>query len=379
MPPLRRALTVPVVFLLLCGCGPKPEEEPACVGLVAALGVGDGAAGVRLRQGVELAVEDSAKVRLEGRRLAVIVADDGGSEDAAGAEAVRLLAVNRVAALVGDPDAARSLRLARAAQPYGAPVVLPCEVAGPLPGDAVFTLGVSPAWRAQVLARYASQQLKAKRAFVITDERDPIAAELASAFAGEWPRDAGASVEQAAYRSDADLPDRADHATGARPDVVLIAASAADFLKARARLESVPSHPALLYGGPDVGAGPLAAGGGGVCTATVFAQDGLTDRGKEFATEYTRRFGEAPDLLGVEGYDAVRMLFGAMARAKTVAAEKVRDQLAATADFDGLTGPLHFKEGRARRRVFVVALHDGEAKVVQTIDPEPDAPAGGGR
>jgi branched-chain amino acid transport system substrate-binding protein len=368
---LRSVLVHPFIFLLLCGCGPKGEEEPTWIGLVASL---DGAPGGRFRQGVELAVGDSSEVRVEGRRLAVLSVNDNGSDEAAAAEGVRLLSVNQVAALIGGPDAGRSLALARAAQAKGAPVVLPCEVAGPPPGNAVFALGVRPGWRGQVLARHACQELKGKHAVIITDEREPISMELANAFAAEWPREAGTPAEWEAYRSDADLSDRVDLAAGSRPDVVLIATSAADFLKARARLESAQPRPALLYGGPDVGAGPLAGGRGDVYTATVFTPDGLTDRGKEVAGKYQDRFREAPDLLAAEGYEAARVLFDAMARAKAVAADKVRERLAGE-EFDGLTGPLRFKDGRARRRVFVVALHDGEAKPAATIEPEEDAPA----
>ena len=67
-----------------------------------------------------------------------------------------------------------------------------------------------------------------------------------------------------------------------------------------------------------------------------------------------------------------------MMRAKGVAPDHVRDQLAAASDFESLTGPLRFKDGRARRRVFVVGLHDGEAKIVQT-HRSGDGRAGGGR
>ena len=89
-------------------------------------------------------------------------------------------------------------------------MVLPCECASPLPGDAVFTLGVRPGWRGEVLARYASGVLKAKRAFVLIDERNPIAVAAAAGFVREWPSGEGAAVEQATYQADADLP-------GARP------------------------------------------------------------------------------------------------------------------------------------------------------------------
>ena len=377
---MRRLPHVLAVFLppiLLCGCGPKAEDEPTWVGCVAAFSGGDPAAGVAVKQGVALAADDSAGLRVEGRRLAVVAADDHGSDETAQAEAVRLLAVNHVAALIGGANPALSLRLARAAQPYGAPVVLPGEIAGPLPGDAVFTLGVRPGWRGQVLARYASGVLKAKRAFVLTDQRNPVAVELAAGFVREWPAGEGAAVEQASYQDDAERTGWADRAKDAKPDVVLIAASVGDFRATAARLGYDALPVPLLYGGEDVGVEALAASRGDVTTATVVAMDALTDRGKDFVRKYQERFHEGPDLPACQAYDAARVLFDAMARAKGVAADRVRDQLGAASDFESLTGPLRFKDGRARRRVFVVRLQDGKVNVEQTTDPESDAPASG--
>lgn len=379
MRPFRPTLGLLILPLLLCGCGPTTEDEPLYIGCVGSFSGADRSAGLRLKQGIELAVDDSASMRVEGRRLAVVVADDRGSEETAQAEGVRLLSANRVAGLIGGADSGRALRLARADQPYNAPLVLPCEIAGALPGDAVFTLGVRPAWRGKVLARYASAELKAKHAVVLTDGRNAIAVELAAAFVLDWPRDEGRSVEQDIYQSDADLQERATHAAAAKPDLVLIATGTPDFLKAGIRLEAGGLHVPLFFGGEDGGTETLAAARGDVTTATVIARDELTDRGQDFAKRYQERFHEPPDLTAVQGYDAVRVLFDAMARAKTAAADRVREQLAAATDFESLTGPLRFKDGRARRRVFVVSLHAGEAKVVQKTDPEPDDPPGPAR
>ncbi len=376
---LPTTLALSIFPILLCGCGPTAEEEPVWIGCVATFSGGDSSAGAAVKQGVTLAVDDSPDLRVEGRRLAVVAADDRASEETAQAETVRLLSVNHVAALIGGADPVRALRLARAAQPYGAPVVLPCECASPLPGDAVFTLGVRPGWRGEVLARYASGVLKAKRAFVLIDERNPIAVAAAAGFVREWPSGEGAAVEQATYQADADLPGRAARAAAAKPDVVLIATSVADFQAAAGQVETGGTHAPLLYGGEDVGVAPLAAGRGDLATATVVSLEDLTDRGKEFAKKYQERFHETADLPACQAYDAARALFAALVRAKGTAPDHVRDALAAASGFDSLTGPLRFKDGRARRRVFVVSLHDGEAKTVRTIDPEPDAPAGASR
>lgn len=377
MKPLRRTAALLVLSILLCGCGPKAEEEPVWVGLVASFSGPDRTAGLQVKQGVELAVDDAVNQRVEGRRLAVVTVDDRGTDESVRAEAVRLLSLNRVAALIGGADAGRATLLARTAQPYGVPTVLPCEVAGLRP-DASFALGVRPAWRGQILALYASGELRLKRTAVLIDGRNPVAVELAAAFVKEWPGDEGASVQQETFRSDAELREQAPRLAAARPAVVLIAADTNHFQLAREMLQSLPDS-LLFYGGEDVDVEGLSAGHGDVVTATVMAREELTDRGRAFVKRYAEHFHESAGLAAVQGYDAARLLFDAMERAKTSAADKVRDQLAATTDFESLTGPLRFKDGLVRRRVFVVRRSDGQTKVVQHIDAETDAGPDGGR
>ena len=91
-----------------------------------------------------------------------------------------------------------------------------------------------------------------------------------------------------------------------KPDVVLIAADAPEFQKVRNLLESAGLRASLLYGGADVGAEELPGGQGDVITATVFARDELTERGQAFLKRYEEHFREPPDLIAVQGYDAVR-------------------------------------------------------------------------
>ena len=371
MQSLLRSLAV-LSLAAFCGCAPKGEDEPAWVGCVAAFSGPDKAAGARLKQGVGLAVDDAVNQHVEGRRLAVVIADDRGADDSVQAEAVRLLSVNHVAALIGGADPGRALLLARAAQPYAAPTVLPSEWAGPPPGDAVFSLGVRPGWRGEVLARYASGELKLKHVAVLTDGRDPVAVELAAAFVKAWPRDESASVGQETFRSDAELQEQAARVGGTKPDAVLIAADAVDFLKVRNILEAAGLHVPALYGGADAGGERLAAGKDDVITATVFAPEELKERGRAFLQRYEEHFHEPPDLTAVQGYDAARVLLNALSRANSTAGGKVRDQIASSTDFESLTGPLRFQDGRARRRVFVTRVNGGQAAVVQRVEPETD-------
>ena len=207
---------------------------------------------------------------------------------------------------------------------------------------------------------------------MLTDGRNPVAVELAAGFVREWPGGAG-TVEQATYQADADLAERTARAAAAKPNVILIAAGPADFGKAAAQLESAGPHAPLLYGGEDVGAAtPGRARRRGDGHRRFL--DGFDGSRKGFCEAIPGALPRAAGLAGVSGLRRREGVVRAMSRAGGTAADHVRDRLASTSDFECLTGPLRFKDGRARRRVFVVSFHDGQAKTAQVVDPEPDAP-----
>jgi ABC-type branched-subunit amino acid transport system substrate-binding protein len=81
--------------------------------------------GEHARQGILLAVEQVNRNDngIEGRRVAVLHVDDRGDVNTAQADTVRLATLNKVAALLGGPDAALAEQTGRAAQTYGVAVV----------------------------------------------------------------------------------------------------------------------------------------------------------------------------------------------------------------------------------------------------------------
>jgi branched-chain amino acid transport system substrate-binding protein len=367
-------LSLAALILALCGCSPNPDANPVWVGCLTTLSGPDAVDGARAARGVELALADAGSPRVDGRPLAVIRVDDRGDDKLVRAEAVRLLSVNRAAGLIGGPDPARGVTLGRAAQPYGAPVVLPCETATEPPGEATFSLGVRPEWRGVALARYAAAGRQGDKVGVLIDGRDPIAVAVAAGFVSAWSGNDASVVRQWTFRSDAERDAQAAEIVMQHAALVLIAAGPEEFRKAHNRLRTEGKIVAVIYGGPDVDASPVGDGGAEdeIVMASVFATGGLTDHGKEFADRYRQRFHEAPDLAAAQGYDAARVLFEAMARAKSTDSERVRSQLADLRDFEGLTGPLSFKDRRARRPVFVLRLRSAATELVQTVPPESD-------
>jgi branched-chain amino acid transport system substrate-binding protein len=91
---------------------------------------------------------------------------------------------------------------------------------------------------------------------------------------------------------------------------------------------------------------------------------------QKFVTDYRARFNETPDGLAALGYDAANILFAAMERAGSTEPVAVRDALAQTADFPGVTGTITIDAQRnAVKPAVILQVVDGTLKYVETINP----------
>src|SRR5262249_48134925 len=140
--------------------------------------------GEHARQGILIAVDEvnATGEKVNGRRVEVHHADDHGPPSAAGDEAVRLIAVTRATGLPGRLTSERAGQVARAAQPYGVPVVTPSPLPAPLAAETVFSTSVSPARQGEVLGRFVADELKVKHVAVIFDARSGVCTGVAGGF-----------------------------------------------------------------------------------------------------------------------------------------------------------------------------------------------------
>ena len=90
-----------------------------------------------------------------------------------------------------------------------------------------------------------------------------------------------------------------------------------------------------------------------------------------FVARYTARWnGEVPGAFSALGYDAVYVLADALKRAGTTDGAKLRDALAATRDFPGVTGMTTIdRERNASKAATILTLKEGQAKFFKTVAP----------
>jgi branched-chain amino acid transport system substrate-binding protein len=97
---------------------------------------------------------------------------------------------------------------------------------------------------------------------------------------------------------------------------------------------------------------------------------------QKFARDYRLQSANlAPDAHAALAYDAMRFLAEAIQRAGTEG-PKLRDSLAATKDFPGITGLISMDQDRnAVKPAVVLKLEDGRYIYLETINPEAPAPS----
>ncbi|HTU18374.1 MAG TPA: ABC transporter substrate-binding protein [Gemmataceae bacterium] len=364
-----------LVFLAVAGCSSKQSPETVWVGQLLPLEGANRTLAQHARQGVELAVAEArgADQTVAGHPCAVLHVDSRDDAAAVQAQTVRLLTVNQSLALMADFDAVLTERMIRASRSYNVPVIVPGELPGPADVEAIVSLGVPPAVRGRMLARYAATNLKQPRAAVLTDSRRPVAAALAAAFLKAWPHSRGGAIEEWTFTTAAERDECTSRLIQAAPAVVVLACSVADFRFLRPRLASALPNVPLIHGGEDAGAAALKAElekQPDVYLATAYSGEHLSDCGRAFVRRYEERFHEPPDLYAAQSYDAARLLFEAMQHAAAPSREALVKELAQQEEFDSVTGRMSWKDRQPRRRVFLMVLKNNRAKVVSILEPE---------
>jgi branched-chain amino acid transport system substrate-binding protein len=365
-------------ILVLSGCTTRAPLEPILIGNPIPRSGADKPLGTQIEHGIALALGEikASGESVAGREVAVLHPDSQGNPDVLQAEAVRLITVNKVAALLAGTRAVEAGRLGPIAQQYSVPTLTFSGSAGTSPNSFLFCLGISPTEQGKALARFARQDLKADRIAVLTDSREPPNADVAEAFTKTLRQLGGSVATEASYADDKEFANLGKQVAGANPQVILIAGTASDFRKLRGELgkAELKADVPLLFGGEDGSATSLqgvAGKGNPIYLATPFAPEADLPLVKAFVKTYQERFGNAPDGYAAVAYDGYRLLFEAMRRAEGGTGGRLRDELAKISDFESLTGPLSFTAKRGvHRTVFIVRGEAGQVTLARRYEAE---------
>jgi branched-chain amino acid transport system substrate-binding protein len=364
--------------LLASGCGGGSIPQPIYVGHVATLSGPDKPAGEQAARAIRLAVQEQTRSATENKTRPIVVrhTDTKGKLDGFEAEAVRLVTINRVVALLGGSSAEEIARLDKAQ--------VPLVTAGPRTRGAselVFFVGLPSIFQGQVLARFAVENLQATRTVVMADERREDALALAEAFTRELRQAAAkqnpkhpANVVTWRFGKDLPVSDWTKRLGQEKPQALLWVGEARDLIRVKRELQFTGP---VLFGG-DEGAGRQFLDSGeatGTYLVTAFVNDLDLPRTKEFIAGYRKAYNEDPDVHAALAYDSARLLFEAITQCPAgsgveAMSKEIAKQLVKLKDYASLTGPVAFAADRQLLRpAFIVQVDNKGLRNVRRFPP----------
>lgn len=353
---------------------PTPDPDRAWkVGLVAPLSGEKMVFGRSLREGVELAVETiNQNGGVNGRPLALVVADSVAASGGI-VSAVKTLEEAGVLAIVGDVTSDATLEAAAAANALGVPLVVPAATRQDLTsiGPEVFRVCYADPFPARVMSTF-SLSIGATRAAVLSDPSSPYSAELAAEFTKDFEARGGKIVCQETYtKGQTDFAEALDKLKAAQTDVVFLPGyfteAAAIISQARARGLEVPF---LGTDGWEAEA-LLEKGGKALDNSYItghFAADDPAVADSSFVKDFRERHGRLPNSLAALGFDSVGLVANALSRAESGNREGLRQALAATAGYRGVTGEVSYGSERTPSKPAVILrIDDGRFSFLQSL------------
>lgn len=352
------------VLLLLVSCQPRPIKIGAFLSLTGATS----AYGISAANGIKLA-EDETNLAggIKGIYVKVEIEDDHSNIEDVPDIVNHLIKDHEVKALLAEPVSTRSMKAAPIAQQHQIVMLSPASVKPELTtqGNYIFRACFVSPTEGQVIAKFAKENLKAQTVAIILDPKNDYAVVLANFFAESFRTLGGQLISQQFYEANAtDLKAQMSAIKTAAPDVIF----APGFYTTAPLVAREVKHAGIrstLIGSDGWDSPELLKNDSKVFDGVYFASHFWIGRDDElvrkFVEKYRARYKVDPDALAATAYDAARMLFEAFRRAKSDESADVRDALAQTQDFAGVTGKITLDENRnARAPVYILRIEGGK-------------------
>ena len=358
-------------------------EPPIKVGEFASLSGKEATFGISSHEGTLLAIEElNAAGGVLGRKFQLITEDDLSKAGEPATVVNKLIDRDGVIAILGEVASSRSLEAAPICQQAKIPMISPSSTNPKVTetGDYIFRVCFIDPFQGTVMANFAAKTLKAKKVAVLTDVKSDYSKGLAKYFKEGFVAAGGQIGAELNYNGgDKDFKAQLTAIKAGNPDAVFVPGYYTDVallcIQARQLRINVP-----LFGGDGWESDQLVRIGKaaveGDYFSTHYAPDLATDKSRNFVAAYKKRWKNSdgapkvPDAMAALGYDSAMILADAIKRASSTDGPKVRDALAATRDFDGVTGKTTINKNRdADKPAVILQVKGGKFKYVETVNP----------
>lgn len=367
-----------ILSLGICGCS-KEDSSQIKIGVIAELTGDVPAVGASCKNAAEMAVaevNDAGGIQLGDKkyRIKLLIEDNAGKADQSASSAQKLITQQKVTAIVG-PNASRyALPAAEIAETSKVVLITPWSTAPKATLDSrtgaskkyVFRACFIDPFQGRVLAKFALDNLKLKKAAVLYDVASEYNKGIAEFFKEVYEQNGGKVVAFETYTTnDKDFSSQLTKIKQAAPDVIFLPNYYSEVplqIQQAKRLGiTVP-----FIGSDSWGSEELVKLCSKDCNdyyfSTHYAADASTDATQKFIASYKTKYGTTPDDVAALTYDSFGLLWQALKTAGKNDRQAVRDALAKIPQYEGVTGNMQFKEGSGDpvKSAVILKIKDGK-------------------
>lgn len=358
------------------GGGGKPATGAIVIGHFASMTGPQATFGISTDQAIRLAIKErNAKGGVKGRQVELVTIDDAGKQSEAATAVTRLINDHHAVAVLGEVASSLSLAGGPIAQKAKVPMISPSSTNPDVTdvGDYIFRVCFLDDFQGWVDAKFATDNLHAKKAAILYDQAQAYSSGLADYFEKAFKEMGGTIVTKQAYTGgNLEISSQLQAIKSNSPEVVFLPGYYSDagtiIRKAREAGITVP-----FLGGDGWDSEELPKIAGDAINGNYFSNHYAAEEDrpevKNFVEKYKQAYGKTPDGLAALGYDAALVLFDAMERAKSLDGKDLRDAIAETKNFTGVTGTFSIDENRnAQKSAVIVEYKDGKQTMAARIE-----------
>ncbi|HUS09157.1 MAG TPA: ABC transporter substrate-binding protein [Pyrinomonadaceae bacterium] len=379
---LSLGIIASVAFVFACerkgGPGAGGNTGPIIVGYYGDLSGRTSNFGQSTKNGVEMAADEINKAGgIDGRQITILSEDDEGRPEKAATVVTKLINQDRVVALLGEVASGNTLAAAPKAQAAKVPMISPSSTnpAVTQVGEYISRVCFIDPFQGDVMAKFAANTLKAKKAAIMLDFNSPYSRGLTEFFEASFKKLGGEIVDKQSYtQGDRDYKGQLTAIRSKNPDVIYVPGYYGEVGVIAKQAKQLDIKAPMLGGDGwdstqlwDLGGDAL----NGDFISNHYSVDDPSPAIQKFVADYKARYGNVPDALAALGYDAMKVLADAIKRAGTTEGPQLKDAISATKDFAGVTGTISLdKDRNAVKPAVVLKLQDKKYIYVETIYPE---------
>lgn len=402
---LRHGLMLAVALgatILAAGCGGAGGggKDELVIGEYGSLTGADATFGTSTKLGVDVAVAEltsQKQGKIGGLPVRVAAEDDQGQAAEAATVVQKLINQDRVVAVIGEVASSRSLAAAPICQSNGVPMISPSSTNPKVTqvGDYIFRMCFLDDFQGHSVAQFATKTLGLKKIAILKDVKSDYSVGLTEFFTNAIKEMGGTIVAEQAYSAgDQDFSAQLTAIKAKKPEAIYIPGYYTEVgLIARKARELGLNVP--LLGSDGWESEKLLEIGGDALNGAYYTNHWALDLPDPRLQAFLKTFrdqnkGSDPDAIAGLAYDATNVLFGCLDKlstedpaafkalgssqagtpARKAATAKLRDLIAATKNYPGVTGTITLDANRNASKSLVVLEIKGGKKVFNTsINP----------